>query len=151
MLNKEKYIDDIIDMVLEYDNKFAVNKNTMKIEWCLGMYCKDCLFDNDDECSYKFREWLNEKYKELPLINEEEYILLKSLDDEWKYIVKIIANNRCYLYLCMHKVKQLIKEPILFPYNKMFKFITDGERDTYEIKRLISCYEKYYNIEVETV
>lgn len=149
MLNKEKYIDDLINMVLEAHDRFTVNKNTMKVGWCLETKCKDCLFiDDDGDCAYKFKEWLNEECKELPLINEEEYILLKSLDDEWKYIVKITANNRCYLYLCMHKVKQFIKEPILFPYNKMFKFIIDGERDTYEIKRLISCYEKYHNIEV---
>lgn len=64
MKNKEKYLDEIMQLVI--DNKtLCVSKDTNELIDCDTCDCDECLFDSPMGCSHKGRkEWLDAEYVE---------------------------------------------------------------------------------------
>ena len=62
MLNKEKYVKEILDIISKTGEVPAV-ANNKPIE-CDSIQCKDCEFNNIYSCKGQFVEWANSEYKE---------------------------------------------------------------------------------------
>ena len=83
----------------------------------------------------------------MPKINQEEYEVLKGLDDKWKWIARDTSRNRHRSKLSKYKEKPK-KTPyqwLAFNYEDMddskFKFIKWSDEEPYNIAELIKEYE----------
>lgn len=134
MKNFEKYIDMIAKALTTHD--------------CEGIQCDNCeicnLCDRQDEEYTK--KWLNEEYKETCPLKHNEYVILKNLSSEWKFI----ARDRLYDELNIFDCKPRKNEDEWFPidayssftgFNHLFQFIK-WKDEPYEIAKLIEDYEK---------
>lgn len=108
MKNKEKYVDEIMQLVI--DNKtLCVSKDTNELIDCDLCDCSECLFDSPCGCSRKGRrEWLEAEYaekkpKKQKVTNYEAYkedIINAMIDsaivfDETKQRVSTCDNTHC--------------------------------------------------------
>lgn len=63
MTNGEKYKDDILRVACRHQRCALVNgvHNQLRLQPCAFTLCSACLFDNKDDCSQRFIEWLQEE------------------------------------------------------------------------------------------
>lgn len=97
MTNAEKYIDELLDIILR---SFGVVKWTGEPRSCRIMNCNDCLFNEfTKDCNAKRLEWLNQEYIEsrTGMISREDFNKLKLYNDEC-YIARDEDGN-LYLYV----------------------------------------------------
>ena len=81
MKNKEKYLNEILNMFVSGDNICE-----FKIRYVLEIY--DCKNFSCAECSKKTKEWLEQEHKEPITLNEDEKAILRNVDKRYKYIVR---------------------------------------------------------------
>lgn len=159
MLNKEKYLDDIVKFSVSNDS-FAIKKDTMEVTGCDDLLCSECLFFDKDkplrECSNNIINFLNSEYvetPETPRLSATEYTILENLDDKWKYIARdsdkslYLFTGKPYLkewdsgeYMWDCKVEYDVVE---FPYTDLFDFIQCKVERCYTIDELIKLYWDY--------
>lgn len=72
MKNKEKYIDEIINLMLKRCT-IAFDVKNKKIVSCYGLDCENCaMYERGKRCNYKtILKWLNSEYKEENIENEK--------------------------------------------------------------------------------
>ena len=81
MKNFEKYIDVIIeDFNLGTSLLCALAHIRGDKNSCSGIRCRECVADSLD--------WLKEEYKEPVKLSHDEYVILKNISNESKYIVR---------------------------------------------------------------
>lgn len=100
MTNREKYGEEILDM-LESGNNFTVTKEG-KIGECnpISGNCNTCLFNTekyDAGCRELKGFWLKKKYIEKPKITANELAFLALINPIFKYIARD-KNNDLFLY-----------------------------------------------------
>lgn len=156
MLNKEKYIDDLVKFATINDS-FSIKKDTMEVIGCEDLVCSECLFFDKNkpirDCSNIIVEFLNNEYIERPILSVTECNLLENLDDKWKYISRdsdktlYLFTGKPYLtewddgkYIWDCKVEYEVVE---FPYTNLFEFIKCKEEHCYVIDELIKLYWEY--------
>ena len=86
MLNKEKYKDELEDLLVNY---LAVTKSGKVCE-CTDVFCYECIFSGEHCCEEK-QKWLNSECKESILTEEEKaYIaeVIKPFRDKVTGILK---------------------------------------------------------------
>lgn len=138
MKNFEKYIDSLSIancMRATKDNKNSVDTS-----------CDGCEFATDEWCDIKkIKQWLLEEYQEPIRLTHDEYVILKNLGSEYKFLWRdlneelyisenapIIDENNNYLGLgCFADL----------PYNYDFLFVNCDD-EPYEIAKLIADYER---------
>ena len=81
MKNREKYKEELLDIACA-GKKIAIDKRTMQIRSCLGLWCGDCLFEGDS-CDTKLAEWAESEYIEQPKISKKDRAFLDYLKDKW--------------------------------------------------------------------
>ena len=101
MKNKEFYKEQIYEVACKRD-RFAVNKTTKEIDYCLEMNCCDCLFDSSHYCcGSRAMEWLEEEHVE-PVLDdvEKRYLeaVLRPFRKRVKSIKKVLWSND-YTYI----------------------------------------------------
>lgn len=63
MLNKEKYMDELMKYACE-GSRFAVLKDSGYIEKCVNVNCRVCIFDGNGDCCSKARmRWIEQEYE----------------------------------------------------------------------------------------
>ena len=88
MLNKEKYMDELMKYACE-GSRFAVLKDSGYIEKCVNVNCRVCIFDgNGDGCIKARMRWIEQEYEEPPVdwtkVPVDTPILVKNTeDDDW--------------------------------------------------------------------
>lgn len=156
MLNKEKYLDDIVKFAVINDS-FAINKDTMEVTGCEDLVCSECLFFDKDkpmrDCSNVIIKFLDDEYVETPRLSATECTILENLDDKWKYIARD-SDKTLYLFtgkpyitewdddkhMWDCKVEYDVAE---FPYTNLFQFIQCKTEHCYVINELIKLYWDY--------
>lgn len=100
MLNAEKYIEEISQLISK-GKSFAVSKDgTNVIRYCPSFECKNCIFNDEGygSCDFRRIKWLLSKYKEPIKLTRLEYELLKFWNVEgYKYIARD-RDKRLYAY-----------------------------------------------------
>lgn len=141
MKNKEKYYDEILQIVIE-EGTLAVDKNTNKPINCRVFICDDCLFNN--WCVNKSRkEWLEPECQEPIKLTDDEIVILKNIDKNYHWIAKNGIGN-----LFVYKTKplkngttwQIIDNNIfseLYVFKNLFQFIKWSDKEPYEIDELL--------------
>ena len=138
MKNFEKYIDKIFEHQ-NYNCGCVFKKVMTDSFYCEETGCK--------ECCEKTKQWLLEEYVEPIRLSHDEYVILKNLDSEYKYIVR---NERGDVESYEYKPT---KEPYmwfasesfvgeLYVFNHLFQFIKWEDEEPYEIAKLIADYER---------
>ena len=138
MKNFEKYIDKIVRTLYLYSEEH-INIYAWKLQE------EHIEFDLDIHNTESIKQWLLEEYKEPIQLTHDEYVILKNLPSEYKFLWRdlneelyisenepIIDENNNYLGLgCFADL----------PYNYDFLFV-NCEDEPYEIAKLIADYEK---------
>lgn len=101
MLNKEKYLNDIIDCIA--CGKLPAVTTKGEIACCSSIHCGECLFYTDTTgCRSAFKLWCNEEYHEEKRFTLEEIQLIRLLDT-----IKYVARDKNgYLYGYTHKPRK---------------------------------------------
>ena len=87
MKNKEKFKDEIIDIVCNGGN-LAVDKEKYTPMPCIKIACTSCLF-YDDGCRIgKIKEWAEKEYKDTTVISRADISFLTYIKDEFKYMAR---------------------------------------------------------------
>lgn len=142
MKNFEKYIDVIIeDYNLGTSLLCALAHIRGDKNSCSGIRCRECVADSLD--------WLKEEYKEPCLLSHAEYVILRNLPIEYKWI-----GRDSNTIICVYKEKPY-KEwfgwtknyPVITidVFNHLFQFIKWEDEEPYEITKLIEDYEKEHS------
>ena len=143
MKNFEVYVDKLIEGMQDtyscgeiyemmFDKRCEVDEYyEISSEEC----CERCIF----KCGVK--QFLLADYVEPIHLSHDEYVILKNLDSEWKYIRRHRDNT---LHLCNHNnfmgSNYCVIEMKCF--NHLFQFIKTDDEEPYEIAKLIADYEK---------
>lgn len=83
MTNFEKYRDDVIALIQNYDGLPALVKG--KPHYCMIDVCRRCdLHGRDDHCCPKgFVEWLYKEYVEVLKLTKREHLLCEAIAHGW--------------------------------------------------------------------
>lgn len=86
MLNKEKYLDDIIECCIVEHMPAVTRKG--EIACCSSIHCDECIFYTDAiDCRSAFKSWCNEEYHEEKRFTLEEIQLIR-LFDKINYVAR---------------------------------------------------------------
>ena len=94
MKNRDKYAQELLNVACT-GKKIAIDKRTMQIRGCTGLWCGDCLFEGDS-CDTKLTEWAETEYIEQPKISRKDRAFLDYLKD-YKYMARD-KNGDLYAY-----------------------------------------------------
>ena len=97
MKNKEKFADEIIDLLCTSKDPIAVNFKG-EIVRCHDIFCKNCKFHKEGDCITAARKWLEEEYGEPPVISHKDALFLQFIKDNYKYIARGYSGNLFLLY-----------------------------------------------------
>ena len=99
-------------------------------------------------CFIKTIRWLLEEYVEPIKLSNDEYVILKNLPSEYKWIVrnengdvKLFTDKPCKYQGC-NCWSYKSWEYLFYLYNDLFQFIKWEDEEPYEIAKLIEDYEK---------
>ena len=87
MLNKEKYMDELMKYACE-GSIFAVLKYSGGIEKCANVSCMMCIFDGNGDCCKARMRWIEQEYEpsvDWAKVPVDTPILVKDTEgDDWK-------------------------------------------------------------------
>ena len=136
MKNKEKFIEQCV-------------KNVSEICYFLERYCECILPCNNrcDECAEDFAKWLGEEYVEKPRLNQDEYVILKNVDKELKWIVRLLDVG---VFLATKKPEK-VRNSWAFQgaysgfisFNHLFQFVKQEDEEPFNIQKLLDEYERF--------
>lgn len=141
MKNKEKYIDELMEILFTKD-LLAVNKETNRPVRCKSFKCSYCLFDNNCQGSESRKNWLNAEYKEPIYLTNDEIVILKNIDKEYKWIARDENGMLCVFSDEPYKNEEL-KEWFYRHYSSLcslmhlFQFVKWEDEVPYEIDKLL--------------
>ena len=88
MKNKEKFKNEIVDIVCDYGD-IGVNKETYTPVPCCKISCDKCLFyDEKLSCVGALVNWSNQEYKEPIVISFNDAFFIGFIKDKFKYIAR---------------------------------------------------------------
>ena len=136
----EKYINGISELLsgdLEY--------------YCDEKSCKKCDFNG--LCNMSKQELIDYFSSEVPEnhLSDNEYNILKNVNEEYKYIARDDVGNELYVY-GKEKPEKMDRKwrysnlnDSLKPFNHLFQFVKWEDDEPYEISKLIEAYEENHN------
>lgn len=86
MKNKEKFKDEIVDIVCKGGN-IAVDNITYEPVEC-NIDCGTCLFYGCGSCSDMLIEWARREYKKPVVISDKDCVFLNFIKEDYKYIAR---------------------------------------------------------------
>lgn len=138
MKNFEKYIDKIarVSCVKEIFEDYRY-------------YCVSCEFSIEGDCDCnKVKQWYLQEYQEPIQLTHDEYVILKNVPKEWKWIVRDKYDGIIFIF----DQKPFIENKewkckgnsnyYLYLFKDLFQFIKWEDEEPYEIAKLIADYEK---------
>lgn len=133
MKNYEKYNEQLKQLHFAEDCSTAYKK--IKKSSCLddGMHCRGCPFRSIET----FLKFMDEEYKEPIQLSHDEYVILKNVDNTYKFICRNACSKN--LLLAYGKSEEDLRW-CFSEFNHLFTFIKGNE--IYEIAKLIEDYEK---------
>lgn len=145
MKNKEKFIDEFVNAVLNDDLCEFVDKHCKHVISCKT--ATDCA-----KCRKKLMAWLDEEYKPEQRLSQAEYEMLKILDDIYNWIIRDSDGDLCLCSLEPSKEKYCweckgFSARVYFLSPHLFQFIEWEDEEPYNIYDLINEYEKYHSDE----
>ena len=144
MKNKEKYIDELIDLFFGEDEGTCC----AFIKKHLNTTCED--YEECNSCNEKVKAWLEQEYIEKPRLSHDEYIILKNVDKDFGWL----ARNKDSLLIVTSKKPHKKEEEEWYSYNRvllfilfqhLFQFIKWGDEEPYNIRELLEEYESYHS------
>lgn len=96
MKNKEKYSKKIVELACD-GNDIAVDKRTGKVDSCLCIPCRECLFNDSKDCDKGRREWAELEYVKPFVISKSDRMFLDYIKEEYKCIARD-KNGELFLY-----------------------------------------------------
>ena len=147
MKNIEKYFNEMVNMLDEYEITCAVYK---KINGD-----NDCGYCNCSDCAINALKWLN---SESTLLSKQEYEILKNIPKKWKYIARDShfgdeEYGRLYIYTSEPEkdeyewiesgINENDRHYRIQLFEDLFRFIT-WESKAYSIEKLLKEYEAQY-------
>lgn len=161
MKNFEKYKDDII--------KAGMKERSRPLS-CIIFNCRKGYKLNNDRCLCALEctvcrsdsmRWLNEEYKEPCPLKHDEYVILKNLGSEWKWIARndYMRNSNLAPLLIFGSKPYKNKDGIhcwesqssrwdFTLFSDLFQFIKWEDVEPYEIAKLIEVYEKEHGDDI---
>lgn len=136
MKNKEKYLDEILNMFVSGDNICE-----FKIRYVLEIY--DCKNFSCAECSEKTKKWLEQECKEPIKLTEDEKAILRNVDKRYKYIARTI--NTLEIFETKPRkddvfgwVRDKGVKDTLRIFGHLFAFIKSTDKEPYLIEDLLN-------------
>lgn len=103
MKNKEKFKDEIVDIVCDGD-ALAIDMDTYKPVACRSISCGKCLIYSEEVvCSSALSEWANQEYKEPIVMSFNDNFFINYIKDDVEYIAR---DKNGYLYAFLNKPKK---------------------------------------------
>lgn len=118
MKNKEKYAEEILDIVCRGEG-FAMRKDDKRLTACNEISCIDCCFNSDEGCDEATYKWAESEYIEPAKISKKDRVFLDYLKG-YKYIArddcgKLYAYTSIPPKLSVDTCKSLTRLNIDFP------------------------------------
>ena len=115
-------------------------------------FCGQCIFKEPcHNSNVDVEEWLFSEYKEPIKLSHDEYVILKNIHEEYKYIsrdkfgdLEVFTSIPAKQELSWYGVG---KGGCLFTFKHLFQFIQWSDEEPYEIAQLIGDYEKEHEDE----
>ena len=103
-------------------------------------------------CFIKTIKWLLEEYKEPIQLTHDEYVILKNLGSEWKFIARDRLYDELNIFDCKPRKNEdewlhIDAYSSFTGFNHLFKFIKWEDEEPYSIQQLIEDYEKEHGDE----
>ena len=148
MKNKEKYLDEIIDVVYKgYPCNFIKNNCHF-----------DCVGDDEDGCvicKEQFKAWLEEEYTPEPRLSHDEYVILKNTHKSYGWIARD-EGRTCVAFFGNKPIKdeywweddnghEDYGESFVIFKDELFQFIKWEDEEPYNIQELLDEYEIYHS------
>lgn len=146
MKNKEKYFDELMEILVS-GYPLAVDKRTNKPVCCRWFDCEYCLVNDGEDgekesCSKKaIREWLEAEYQEPIKLTDDEIVILKNVDKEYKWIARGKSGDLFFYknepekdILMWKSFISYIRDGI---FNHLFQFIKFDDEEPYNIDELL--------------
>ena len=143
MKNFEKYINKIISIM----NNKGCNGS--------GKKCGRCIFNDGEEFCLIFgtrrdelKRFLLEEYKEPIQLSHDEYVILKNVDSEYKWIARH-KNKKLYLFTDKPRKNYSFSlwtnekyDSYFYHFSHLFQFVKWEDEEPYNIQELVENYEK---------
>lgn len=97
MKNREKFAEQILDIVCQNMSTFALVKESNRLVACSEINCAECAFSGKGGCTNEGTKWANSEYIEKPKISESDRRFLEYLPSEEAWIVRD-ESGHLYIY-----------------------------------------------------
>lgn len=143
MKNKEKYYDEILEIVIKSDI-LAINKTTNKPMRCKCVAnCENCLFRSNCNATSR-QKWLEEEYKEPIHLTDDEIVILKSVNKNYQWIARDESTS-LYTFTDKPCKDKIVKTWVydkgyctcLNAFSHLFQFIKWSDEEPYSIDELL--------------
>lgn len=91
MLNKEKYVEDILDIACS-GSRMAVRNSTKEVCRCSDFSCSECLFGASEDCIESCKNWCNSEYTPCEGVSVTINILGSPNDIDMTQIEELLIN-----------------------------------------------------------
>lgn len=100
MKNREKYAEELLNVACT-GKKIAIDKRTMQIINCSGLWCGNCLLNEGADCSANLAEWAESEYVEPAKISKKDRSFLDYLKG-YKCVARD-DDGKLYAYISIPK------------------------------------------------
>lgn len=91
MTNREKYAEEILDVVVTGSN-FGFSRKREKVTECCKIDCLECAFNvnlqEGEDCCVKKEKWANSEYVEKPKLSKKDRMFLSLFRKNWNYMAR---------------------------------------------------------------
>ena len=121
MLNKEKYAKKLIDICLT-GSGFGITKDNNDILKCAKIECKNCIFNDGNNCYNNRINWANSEYKESILDDAEKRYLRNIIRPFRDRVIEISKRERTlskkynYIAIIVDEIEEDYTSNIVLPY-----------------------------------
>lgn len=156
MINAEKHKNELRTLLkLKKLQDCALRKDNGSFGNCYNIFCKNCVFDDKEGCTYARIKWMLSECEEPIKLSRLEYEILKHVQKEgFNFITR---SNSDYLYgdlygnLFIYKIKPIKHDGIvgwcttgeshvLYAFNDLFQFVKwEDEKPTLIKEVLENC------------
>lgn len=145
MINAEKHKNELRTLFkLNKLQDCALRKDNGSFGSCYNIFCKNCMFNDKEGCTYARIKWMLSEYKEPIKLSKLEHDILKYLSDNTRHMY-IVRNKSGDIYLYDLEPEKSRSGNwwegrgvhVMVMFNKLFQFVQWEDTEPRSIKEIL--------------